>query len=151
MMPRGWMVAPTLFALTGLPIGAGSGAAASPSVAALSLIASPPPALPPANPHFAISDLGTLGGETSSASSLNDLWQVVGSSLISAGAEHAFLYSAGRMSELGTLGNASDATWARSAARTASASVLTLSARPPGTRLSPGMPPFTLSWTAAAK
>src|SRR5947199_44522 len=104
MMPRGWMVASTLFALAGLPIGAGSGAAASPSVAALSLIASPPPALPPANPNFAISDLGTLGGETSSASSLNDLSQVVGSSLISAGAEHAFLYSAGRMSDLGTLG-----------------------------------------------
>ncbi len=109
MMPRGWMVASTLFALAGLPIGAGSGAAASPSVAALSLIASPPPALPPANPHFAISDLGTLGGETSSASSLNDLSQVVGSSLISAGAEHAFLYSAGKMSDLGTLGNASSA------------------------------------------
>src|SRR5437016_4843227 len=109
MMPRGWMVASTLFALAGLPIGAGSADAASPSVAALSLIASPPPALPPANSHFAISDLGTLGGETSSASSLNDLSQVVGSSLISAGAEHAFLYSAGKMSDLGTLGNASSA------------------------------------------
>src|SRR2546428_545597 len=112
MMPRGWMVASTLFALAGLPIGAGSGDAASPSVAALSLIASPPPALPPANPHFAISDLGPVGGISSSGSGINDADEVVGYSDIPVQShsfvsgivfQHAFLYSSGKMSDLRTL------------------------------------------------
>jgi probable HAF family extracellular repeat protein len=52
-------------------------------------------------------DLGTLGGVSSSAQSVNDLGEAVGSSnLYVNGAQvtHAFLYSAGHMTDLGTLG-----------------------------------------------
>jgi probable HAF family extracellular repeat protein len=53
-----------------------------------------------ANPKYIITNLGTLPGETSSmAYGLNYSGQVVGASF-----NHAFLYSAGVMTDLGTLG-----------------------------------------------
>lgn len=53
-------------------------------------------------------DLGILpgGGDFSAASGINNLGQVVGLATTSAGFGHAFLYSNGTMSDLGTLGGA---------------------------------------------
>lgn len=53
-----------------------------------------------------ITDIGTLGGEYSSASSINASGQIVGSSTISGTKpyDHAFLYNNGTMYDLGTLG-----------------------------------------------
>lgn len=51
--------------------------------------------------RFFITDLGTLGGTQSFAYALNDLGQVVGSSTTAGDlAEHSFLYSNGRMTDL---------------------------------------------------
>jgi probable HAF family extracellular repeat protein len=49
------------------------------------------------------SDLGTLGGQNSTATGVNDAGQVVGYSDTVAGTCHAFLASGGRMTDLGTL------------------------------------------------
>jgi probable HAF family extracellular repeat protein len=50
---------------------------------------------------YSITDLGTLGGASSSASAINDRGQIVGSSDVTGSAdEHAFLYSRGRMRDL---------------------------------------------------
>ena len=50
-----------------------------------------------------ITDLGTLGGTTSSATAINNSGQIVGNSTLLNGLTHAFLYSAGKMMDLGTL------------------------------------------------
>lgn len=65
------------------------------------------PALP-----ATITDLGTLGGAAGEAFGINDAGQVVGWALTTEGYTHAFLYSAGTMSDLGALsgGNLSEAT-----------------------------------------
>lgn len=56
---------------------------------------------------YRLTDLGTLGGSSSSAFGINDTGQVVGSSAIAGDAvQHAFLYSNGSMADLGTLGGA---------------------------------------------
>jgi probable HAF family extracellular repeat protein len=55
-----------------------------------------------AGAEYIVTDLGTLGGTTSSASAINDIGQIVGSSAVG-GADHAFLYSGGKMTDLGTL------------------------------------------------
>jgi probable HAF family extracellular repeat protein len=54
--------------------------------------------------HNFMMDLGTLGGNQSTAYGVNDLDQVVGQSETATGAFHAFLYSKGKMYDLGTLG-----------------------------------------------
>jgi probable HAF family extracellular repeat protein len=53
--------------------------------------------------EYSITDLGTLGGNDSIATGINSSGQVVGDSYTSSGAEHAFLYSNGQMTDLGTL------------------------------------------------
>jgi probable HAF family extracellular repeat protein len=50
-----------------------------------------------------ITDLGTLGGTTSSATAINNSGEIVGSSTLANGLTHAFLYAAGKMMDLGTL------------------------------------------------
>ena len=51
--------------------------------------------------------LGTLGGPDSTACGINDAGQVSGSAQDSAGISHAFLYSNGKMTDLGGLGGGS--------------------------------------------
>jgi probable HAF family extracellular repeat protein len=50
-----------------------------------------------------MTDLGTLGGTTSTAYGINDLGQIVGQSYLEGGPNHAFLYTGGVMLDLGTL------------------------------------------------
>src|SRR4051812_29925446 len=74
-------------------------------LAALALVApgSPSPAPPP---RYTITDLGTLGGDQSYATGLNELGQVIGQSETTPGqtTAHAFLWTNGGMVDLGTLG-----------------------------------------------
>ncbi len=51
-------------------------------------------------------DYGTLGGTSAYATAINASGQVVGYSTTASGATHAFLLSAGHMTDLGTLGGA---------------------------------------------
>src|SRR5215510_14995213 len=52
---------------------------------------------------YSITDLGTLGGATSTACGINDRGQVAGNSAIASGELHAFLWDGGTMTDLGTL------------------------------------------------
>ena len=62
-------------------------------------------------PSYSVTYLGTLGGQSSTASDINDLGQIVGYSATTSGEMHAFLYEGGSMVDLGTLGgNLSQAT-----------------------------------------
>ena len=60
---------------------------------------------------YTATDLGTLGGASSTACGINASGQVVGASATSTGVSHAFLYSGGNMIDLGTLSGDSDS-WA---------------------------------------
>ena len=55
-------------------------------------------------PIYTFTDLGTLGGSSSYACSLNDAGQVAGYSYTAGAVMHGFEYSGGSMSDLGTLG-----------------------------------------------
>jgi len=58
-----------------------------------------------AEPHYVVTDLGTLGGLSSEAYGINASGQVVGQSTIAGeSVAHAFLYSNGVMLDLGTMG-----------------------------------------------
>src|SRR4051794_5520486 len=49
-------------------------------------------------------NLGTLGGGTSTAYGINGSGQIVGSSQTQASVDHAFYWQAGTMTDMGTLG-----------------------------------------------
>ena len=55
-------------------------------------------------PSYQVMDLGTLGGERTSAMGINNRGDVVGFSDTSKGLTRAFLYSGGSLIDLGTLG-----------------------------------------------
>jgi probable HAF family extracellular repeat protein len=57
-----------------------------------------------ADVKYTVTDLGTLGGPESSASSINSKGQIVGSAKTADGQTHAFFYSDKAMIDLGTLG-----------------------------------------------
>lgn len=59
---------------------------------------------------YIVTDLGTLGGNSSYAYGINNNGQVVGSSATASGYSHAFLYSNGTMNDIGTLDGSSS--WA---------------------------------------
>lgn len=61
----------------------------------------PPPPLPP---EYEVIDLGSLGGNESVATALNDRREVVGYSQTAHGEEHAFLWRKGQMTDLTTPG-----------------------------------------------
>lgn len=54
--------------------------------------------------RYAVTDLGTLGGDGSRALGINSKGQVVGSADTAGGHAHAFLWESGKMRDLGTLG-----------------------------------------------
>ena len=65
----------------------------------------PAPENAPGSVHYAVIDLGTLGGSFSLAYAINDKGQVDGFSTIPGdGAIHSFLFANGGMTDLGTLG-----------------------------------------------
>ena len=87
-------------------------AAAVIPILAISAIMSTPAAF--AQSTYWVTDLGSLGGESSSAYGINNNGEIVGDSWTTNGVEHAFLYTGGRMVDLGTLsGRASDESHAR--------------------------------------
>src|SRR5438552_5787568 len=51
--------------------------------------------------QYHLTDLGTLGGDTSAANGMNNLGQIVGYSTTAAGKTDGFLYSSGSMTDLG--------------------------------------------------
>jgi probable HAF family extracellular repeat protein len=53
--------------------------------------------------QLSITDLGTLGGDQSSAEDINKVGQIVGTSKTASGVRHAFLWQDGEMKDLGTL------------------------------------------------
>jgi chitinase len=59
--------------------------------------------------HGNLVDLGTLGGDESYASGINDRGQVIGASWTKTGATHAFVWENGAMTDLGHGGNTSEA------------------------------------------
>lgn len=54
--------------------------------------------------HYAVTDLGTLGGTTSISFSVNNSRGVVGAAQLAGGNQHAFFWQRGHMTDLGTLG-----------------------------------------------
>jgi probable HAF family extracellular repeat protein len=54
-------------------------------------------------PAYTITDIGTLGGESSEAAALNNLGDVVGTATTASGASHTFLYRNRELFDLGTL------------------------------------------------
>jgi probable HAF family extracellular repeat protein len=54
-------------------------------------------------PAYTLTDIGTLGGDSSEAAALNNLGDVVGRATTASGASHAFLYRNRELFDLGTL------------------------------------------------
>jgi len=72
-------------------------------VLSASLLAALVPLPAPAAPLYTFTDLGTLGGDRSEATAINESGQIVGGASLPDGTFHAFLFANGVMSDLGTL------------------------------------------------
>src|SRR5262245_36870048 len=72
-------------------------------------VAAPAPAI---TASYVVTNLGTLGGPSSTPTAINDVGQVVGSSETSDGATHAFLWQNGALTDLGTLAGAGFSSYA---------------------------------------
>jgi probable HAF family extracellular repeat protein len=60
--------------------------------------------------HYAVTDLGTLGGTNCLAYGIDNREQIVGAAQTRTGSYHAFLFQGGRMMDLGTMGGSNS--WA---------------------------------------
>ena len=106
------LIAGSMFAVVASGCGGGGGGApssvSSPTVSSGTISGpvvpggAPNPGLPPttSNARYSIVDIGTLGGATSAAEAINDTGQVAGSSDTNSG-RHAFVFSGGKMTDLG--------------------------------------------------
>jgi len=56
---------------------------------------------------YTVTDLGTLGGNSTIADAINGAGQVTGSSNLNTSTSHAFLYSGGKITDIGSLGGSS--------------------------------------------
>src|SRR6188768_556025 len=56
--------------------------------------------------NYSLTDLGTLGGATSTANGVNNQGHVTGWAQTADGSPHAFIFRDGKMQDLGTLGGA---------------------------------------------
>jgi probable HAF family extracellular repeat protein len=60
---------------------------------------------------FEVVDIGTLGGRSSAAASINERGQIVGVSSTAGPEQHAFLWESGELRDLGTLGGRHSFAW----------------------------------------
>src|SRR5437899_1451559 len=77
-------------------------------------------------PGYTITDLGTLGGDTSYALAINRAGEIVGEAETSSGKTHAFIWRKGKMHDLGSPGQyyATEAFWSNDKGQVIGKSIL---------------------------
>jgi len=94
---------------------------------------------------YTLINLGTLGGKTSVAYAINTSGQVVGSSEVAGGGNHAFLFSDGPLVDLGTLGGGQSIAYAINDAGQVVGEADINAPKNNASRRSPGPPPLPTS------
>ena len=103
MFTRPFMRSPVLLALLAAAALACQDDPQSPSSGTDGVTSQSGPAAAVTAAVYTIKDLGTLGGASAEANAINDQGGIVGWSTLANGRQHAFLYRAGRMRDLGAL------------------------------------------------